>query len=549
MSTVSLGIDCSTQSMTGVAVDAESGSVVWKKSLSYQSDSRLGGFGLEHDTFVVPPRVEGEADQPPKLFLAALDALLSDMKEEGIVRPDSVAAINVSGQQHGHVYLKSGAQKSFSTLREKGIGAEAGDLVHRLADIFSYKAAPIWKTSDTAAQAEAIRTGVGGKQRMIELSGSDSPLRFSGAVMRRVAQRYPDVWEKTETVLLISSFIPAVLVGNSRVGTDFGNGCGTSLLDYQRRSWSPELIDAASASLPGGSEAFRAKLTDVVAPDAVVGSVAAYFVERYGLSPDCIVAAGSGDNPQTKVLVDGDLLSLGTSFVSMVAASTSGDGRVAMDQAGYANAMYDGLGRPFLFGCRTNGALVWDRVRMMHGLKKDEYAPADDLLPSIPVGKYLLIWQPDAESFPAGGAIVDPVRNTGQAASLEADYAGIIDTTLTIIEHYSRSFSRDTDEPLYVTGGPAGAAGVVSRIAAVWNRPVVTIGRLGAGLGAAVAGVAALSSLRRGLPSADELAAAVLPRGEVVRPEAEMVRALHGESGFARRVIGRYESVLQGFSA
>jgi xylulokinase len=528
--------------MTAVVIDTEHGSIAWKKSLSYIGDSRLNGYGLEYDSFIIPPRVAGEADQPPRLFLAALDAVLSDLAEDGAVKPAEIAVINVSGQQHGHVYLKQDAQKHFSMLRVEGAGKKGTSLVSLLEGVFSYGTAPIWKTSDTAAQADAIRTGVGGRDRMIELSGSDSPLRFSGAVMRRVAQRYPDTWDRTGTVQLISTFLPAVLTGNSRVGTDFGNACGMSLLDYQKRSWSGDLIAAASASLSGGVEAFRSKLTDIVAPDDPVGTLAPYFSEKYGLSGSCIVAAGSGDNPQTKVLVGGDLLSLGTSFVFMVAASVSDSGEVAMDKAGYANAMYDGLGRPFLFGCRTNGALVWDRVRMMHGLGKDEYEPADSLLPSAPAGESMLLWQPDAESFPACG-VMEPVRDGSRKASLTEDYAGIIDTTLVIIEHYARGFSRKTGDPLYVTGGPAGVQGVVDRIAAVWNRPVVTIGRLGAGLGAALAGVSALAKAEKRSMDPDALAARLLPRGGVTNPDPAKVQAYHGSGGFSGKVIGLYEEL------
>jgi xylulokinase len=542
MRKLSLGLDCSTQSMTAVIIDVEEASLVWKKSLSYVSDPRLSGYGIEHDSFIIPPRVEGEADQPPRLFLAALDAIFSDIKSCGEVNPAEISVINVSGQQHGHVYLKAGASGKFSALNRKGAGSAGGDLSQQLSGVFSYRTAPIWKTSDTGTQAEAIRSGVGGKKRVIELSGSDSPLRFSGAVMRRVGERYPAVWEQTETVQLISGFIPAVLTGNSRVGTDFGNGCGTSLMDYQNRTWSGELVSAAADSLPGGAQGFRSKLTDIVAPDDCAGKLAFYFVERYGLSEECLVAAGSGDNPQTKVLVKGDLLSLGTSFVFMVSASLSDDGTVALDEAGYANAMYDGLGRPFLFGCRTNGALVWDRVRMMHGLGKDDFAPADDALPGTPAGKSVMIWQPDAESFPVS-PVIEPIRDGGRAPSLKEDYAGIIDSTLVIIEHYARGFSRRTDEPLYVTGGPAGALGVVQRIAAVWNRPVVTIGRLGAGLGAAVAGASTLVKSGKAELNIDQLAASLLPRGESVRPLPDMVKAFHGEDGFASRLIRTYESL------
>ncbi len=120
--------------------------------------------------------------------------------------------------------------------------------------------------------------------------------------------------------------------------------------------------------------ALRRKLPAIVAPDAIVGTIAAYFVRKYGLSRDCRVAAGSGDNPQSKVPVTSDLLSLGSSFVNMV--STDGQ---TLDMSGAACAMYDGIGRPFMFGCRTNGALRWDAVRALYGLRRDDCAPAEDV--------------------------------------------------------------------------------------------------------------------------------------------------------------------------
>ena len=134
------------------------------------------------------------------------------------------------------------------------------------------------------------------------------------------------------------------------------------------------------------------------APDAIVGRIAGYFVGKYGFDPECRVAAGSGDNPQSKVLVTGDLLSLGSSFVIMVTS----DGKT-LDMNGFANAMYDGLGRPFIFGCRTNGALPWDRIRAIYGLGKEEYGPAEEALRRTPSGKNLVFWQPRNESFPPSG--------------------------------------------------------------------------------------------------------------------------------------------------
>lgn len=77
---------------------------------------------------------------------------------------------------------------------------------------------------------------------------------------------------------------------------------------------------------------------------------------------------------------------------------TSTDGK-HLDMSGASNAMYDGLGRPFIFSCRTNGALVWDQLRTTHGLKKEEYEPAERALRETPVGQFMMFWQPRDESF------------------------------------------------------------------------------------------------------------------------------------------------------
>ncbi|MBT3274215.1 MAG: xylulose kinase, partial [Spirochaetales bacterium] len=440
----SLGLDSSTQSLTAVIIDLDESSIIYQKSLDYALDQRLNGYGINRSEYIVPPREQGEADQPPLMYLASLDALFSDMKSDG-VDLKSISVINDSGQQHGHVYLNPASDKLFSALNSSQ--AAEGDLVSLLGGCFSYGTAPIWKTSNTAAQAEELRIGAGGKEAMIRLSGSDSPLRFSGAVIRRVGRQFPDIYKSTKTIHLISSFIPGVLTGNTRVPTDWGNCCGTSLMDYQGKQWSPVLAASAAKDLPGGTDGLLRKLPEIVAPDTVVGQIARYFVDKYGLDPLCRVTAGSGDNPQTKVLVKGDLLSLGTSFVNMV--STDG---TSYDFDGYANGMYDGLGRPFMFGCRTNGAMVWDGVRAMHGLGRNDFVAADSTLESTEAGKHVFLWQPDNESFPVSGAI-DVTRIGYSEPDLALDYAGSIESALGIVYLYSRGFAASGSGPIAVTGG------------------------------------------------------------------------------------------------
>ena len=529
---LSLGLDSSTQSLTAVVIDIDAGKVLYQKSLDYAEDERLNGYGIRRSEYICPPREAGEADQPPEMYLASLDALFADMRSDGVSIAD-IVIINDSGQQHGHVYLGGDATDLFAKLHESP--ADSDDLAGLLADGFSYGTAPIWKTSNTTSQADDLRRGAGGMEEMIRLSGSDSPLRFTGAVIRRVGQQFPGAYERTAMVQLISSFIPAVLTGNSRVPADFGGGCGTSLMDYEGKTWSETLLAAAASGLPGGATGLLAKLPALVSPDTVVGTVARYFVERHGFSPGCRVAAGSGDNPQTKVLVKDDLLSLGTSFVNMV----STDGKT-YDLGGFANGMYDGLGRPFMFGCRTNGAMVWDGVRTMHGLGKDDYAPADGSLANSEPGKHLFLWQPDNESFPVSG-IVEPTRIGYDSPDLAADYAGAIESALGIVYLYSRGFAGDNREPIAVTGGVTKVPEILRRIAAIWNRPVVTIGTVGAALGAAVAGACALGKETGESIDADEVSASVLPRSAAVEPAPSDVRAFHGDGGYLARLETEYE--------
>jgi xylulokinase len=519
MSRLALGLDLSTQSLSAVVVDIDTGDKSFEHVLDYRKDTRLNDFGIGAD-YIIPPRVEGEADQPPMMFFAALDAMCDDIRSAGVPLRD-IVVINDSGQQHGHVYLNSLAEGMFSQLKLKG--NDEKDLVGLLTGSLAYLTAPIWMTSNTVSQATVVKAEVGGTAEMIRLSGSDAPLRFTGTTMRRVAEQFPEAYTATETVQLISSLIPAILTGDSKVPLDYGNACGMSLMNYQTRNWSQELLEATAKGLSGGVTAFKKKLPDLVAPDTIVGTIASYFVEKYGFQSDCKIVAGSGDNPQAKVLVAGDLLSLGTSFVNMV--STDGQ---TLDMEGLANAMYDGIGRPFMFGCRTNGAMVWDDVRELYGLDKADYAPAEQALRETAPGLCMAFWQPKNESFPPSGSF-DLTRMMHQTnPSLGSDYAGIIDTSLAAVYVHSEAFTKTTDEPLYITGGATDSPEIMRRVAAIWNREIVPVEKGGPALGAAVAGAYAYCKSTDKQFDVEEFSGILLKRSTPIQPNPEDVTAYHG---------------------
>lgn len=530
---LALGLDSSTQSLSAIVIDIDTAEKRFEYSLDYRADTRLNGFGIGED-YILPPREEGEAEQPPLMYLASLDAMFTDMREAGVAM-ENIVVINTSGQQHGHVYLNRNADMLLGQLTNRDGGTPP--LQTLLKDAFSYPNAPIWMTANTGAQTNHVRETVGGKAEMINLSGSDAPLRFTGTVVRRVAEQHPEHYAATAKIQLISSFIPAVLTGNANVPIDYGNGCGMSLMNYRSKTWDSALLAATADGLTGGKETLQSKLPALASPDSIVGNLAAYYVEKYGFDGNCAVIAGSGDNPQAKVPIAGDLLSLGTSFVNMV--STDGN---TLDPEGFANAMYDGINRPFMFGCRTNGAMVWDAVRNNYGLAKAEYAPAEAALKQVAPGQFMTFWQPKAESFPVSG-VYELIRAIG-APTLAEDYTGIIETSLAAVYIYSAVFTKQTQASLLVTGGATDSPEIMRRVAGIWNRPTLPVEKGGAALGAAVAGVKALYDAANEAFDIEAFSASVLKRGEPIQPHPEDVKAYHGEGKYLERFREKYEQIM-----
>src|SRR5271157_4439684 len=161
---LSLGLDLSTQSLSVVLIDIDLRSIVYQCSLDYQKDTRLKKYGIQGQNYILPPKSEGEANQPPKMFFAALDAIFTDMKSAGLPMRD-ILVCNTSAQQHSHAYLSRHARTIFARLNVPG--NTKSNLVTMLEGCFSLNIIPTWMTSDTVKQADFIRTIVGGQDRMI----------------------------------------------------------------------------------------------------------------------------------------------------------------------------------------------------------------------------------------------------------------------------------------------------------------------------------------------------------------------------------------------
>ena len=84
-------------------------------------------------------------------------------------------------------------------------------------------------------------------------------------------------------------------------------------------------------------------------------------------------------------------------------------------------------------------------------------------------------------------------------------------------------------------------------MAAIWNRPVVVVGKAGAALGAAVAGISAFMKSEGRTIDIEKTSAAFLPRGTIIQPKPEDVTAFHQPGGYLDRFAVEEAKLLKNF--
>jgi xylulokinase len=78
------------------------------------------------------------------------------------------------------------------------------------------------------------------------------------------------------------------------IATDTGSASGTGYFDVINKTWSDKMVSLLG---PGFKDALPSLAGDLDTVGPVTGEIA----EKYGLSPSCVVAAGSGDNMMAAV--------------------------------------------------------------------------------------------------------------------------------------------------------------------------------------------------------------------------------------------------------
>ncbi|NQX01994.1 carbohydrate kinase [bacterium] len=343
-----LGLDSSTQSLTAVLIDPQSGEICCQLSVNFGADLPQ----YRSPSGFIPGGPGGEVHADPRMWLDALDLLFSRLASATDL--SQVELIAGSGQQHGSVYLDSSFDARLSALDP------AAKLAPQLAPALTRASSPIWMDTSSTAECAEITAAAGGADEVCRRSGSIAIERFTGPQIRRFYLADPAAYQRTARIHLVSSFLASVLAGKS-VPMDFGDGAGMNLLNLSTLGWDPELLAATAPEL--GS-----KLLPAAATTTVQGPVCAYFVTKYGLPATCRTALFTGDNPASLVGMGATspgnvVISLGTSdtfFAAMPGPKT--------DPNGFGHVFGNPAGGFMSLICFRNGSLAREALRDQLGL-------------------------------------------------------------------------------------------------------------------------------------------------------------------------------------
>ena len=458
---IGLGIDCGTQSLKTVALDGGTGELLASSTHSYGLIDGLPAGHLEQD-----PEVWWQALQDTVLEVVA--ALGS--------RQGEVAALGVSGQQHGFVPL---------------------DQEQRVI-----RAAKLWCDTSTAAQCEELRAALGGRDAVIGLVGNDMLPGFTAPKILWLKQNEPSNYARLAHVALPHDYLNLKLTGNLRM--EYGDASGTALLDVRHRTWSEEVCAAIDQSLVE-------KLPAAGSSRVACGMLCADLRGAWGLG-EVVVSAGGGDNMMAaigtgNVRPGGITASLGTSGTIFACAD-----RPLVDPRGEIAAFCDSNDRWLPLLCTMNVTVATELFRKMFGW---DHERMDKEISSVSPGADGLIFLPYLQgertpSLPDGCGVLHGM-NTSNTTPAHVARAVMEGVTLGMAYGLRRMEELGVrPDVIRLTGGGSRSAVWRGICADIFGYPVVTLrSPEGAALGAAIQALSAaedsgVEELASRLASVDE---------------------------------------------
>jgi xylulokinase len=258
------GIDLGTQSCKIVVYDYE------KKAIVAQSQAPVN----------IIAQNDGTREQKTEWYDAVIKTCFEKI-DKNVKK--TIAAIGVSGQQHG-----------FVPLDEKG------------KSVYNVK---LWCDTSTIAECEELTKAAGGEKKLIEKAGLPMRPGYTAPKVLWLKKHKSAAFAKLRHILLPHNYINFLLTGE--YWAEYGDASGTALFDVRGRKWSSEICKLISPDV----EKYLPPLTT---SEKTAGKVNKAAADLYGLNEGTLVSSGGGDNMMgaigTGAVRDGFLtMSLGTS--------------------------------------------------------------------------------------------------------------------------------------------------------------------------------------------------------------------------------------------
>ena len=288
---------------------------------------------------------DGSREQRAEWWIDAIRACFTRLEPR---QRERIAAIGVSGQQHGFVPLDA-----------------AGNVL---------APAKLWNDTSTSAECEEIMGAVGGARRCIELAGNPILAGYTASKLPWTREHRSQAYAQLATILLPHDYVNFWLTGERWM--EHGDASGTGWLDVRTRRWSPELLAATDSQRDLG-----ACLPPLVEADASF-TIAPAIADELGLPRHVRIAAGGGDNMMAAIgtgnVAPGRLtMSLGTSGTLFAFAGQP----VVDDNAGWA-AFCSSTGGWLPLICTMNCTVATENVARLFGFSsRDGEAVMADTAP------------------------------------------------------------------------------------------------------------------------------------------------------------------------
>ena len=426
-----LGLDSSTQSLTALIINFEQKKVIYRKTINF--DKALPQYKTKNG--IITLNSDKEVHSNPLMWVDALELIFHNIKEEGIdIR--TIKAIAGSGQQHGTVYLNDQFETVLRNLNT------SYSLSSQIKDTLTRKTSPIWMDSSTSLQCKEIREKLGGIQKTIEITGSNTFERFSGPQIRKFYQMYPEKYEKTSTIHLVSSFLASILLGKN-APIDYGDGAGMNLMNIRSKKWDNDALNATAPNL-------REKLPELCDSFKIIGRISDFFVEKYSFSSETKLVAWSGDNPNS--LIGVGLTKKGRAAISLGTSDTffSYLKNLSVDLKGEGHVFGAPTGDYMSLICYKNGSLAREEIKNKYGLDWDQFS---QILKKTPPGNKGNIMLPYflPEIVPL---VLEPkiYRFGFDSNDIEANIRAIIEAQFLSMKLHSKWIDEKPTK-IYATGG------------------------------------------------------------------------------------------------